>query len=176
MRNKNMNEPINSQSCKTRVSKSALLKQTFYFYILHDCEKYSSITNKEEDFDYLSSVKKAIESASGKSLILANDIREHIAKRREEYELDNGIDVRDLQFTGEIKEITKESYEIILADDVRILEKMSDKSKKLLVEFGFDLDGWHRPFKIEAKNKSYLKMALKRKFNYLPTIIFRYSN
>jgi hypothetical protein len=170
MRNENMNIPENSQSRKTRVSKSAFLKQEFYFYILHDCNK----NNKSAEFDYLANVKKAIASGSTKSLTLANEIQEHVRRRREEYELDNGIDVRDLQFTGEIKEITKESYELIKADDVRIIAKMSDKSKKLLIQFGFELDGWHRPFKIEAKNKNYLKSALKRKFGFSPKVLVKH--
>lgn len=149
--------------------KSGLSKQEFYFYILHDCDK--NIHKKK--FDYLSNVQKGIELGSSKILELANNIKDYNTKIRKEYELDNGIDVRDLQFTGEIKEITKESYERIKLDDVRIITEMSDKSKKLLIKFGFDLDGWHRPFKILAKNKYYLKSGLKRKFGFLPKIIFK---
>ena len=147
-------------------------KKTFYFYVLHDCNK----NIKVEDFDYLEAVRKAIEIKDGYTFELANDIKNSIDRERELFELDNGIDVRFLQFTGEIKEIDEKSYEEICKLDEKIMSKMSDKSKKLLTEFGFKLDGWHRPFKIEAKNKIYLKTALKRKFGVAPKIIFKYSN
>lgn len=143
-------------------------KRPFYFYVLHD-----SKVNNKYNFDYLETVKRAFLIKSTRLLTLANNVKDLREKMDEKYLLDNGIDVRELYFTGEIKEISKESYDMIVEDDKRILANMSEKSKNLLLQFGFDLDGWHRPFMIEAKNKSYLKTALKRKFGELPTIIFK---
>ena len=74
--------------------------------------------------------------------------------------MDNGIDVRYIKYYG-FKEITKENYELILLDDERIMSKMSEKSKKLLTNFGFDLDGWHKPFKINFATEHNIKKWLK---------------
>lgn len=150
---------------------SILNKKTFYFYILHDCNKNHS--SDDYEFDYLKTVRNAMEMKNGFFLQLANDVKEMVECRTEKFLLGNGIDVRNLQFTGEIKEISEESYNLIVEDDKRIMANMSDKTKKLLLGFGFDLDGWHRPFKVEAKNKIYLKSVLKRKLGYSPKIIFK---
>ena len=90
-------------------------------------------------------------------------------------ELESEVSGLQIDVDDNNKEIDSLNEEICKLDE-KIMSKMSDKSKKLLTEFGFKLDGWHRPFKIEAKNKIYLKTALKRKFGVAPKIIFKYSN
>ena len=142
-------------------------KKTFYFYIIHACRENPNRYN----FNYLDTVKKSLDIKNYKLLELANDINDTLMIESESYSLDNGIDVREFYFTGEIKEITEESYNIILADDKRIMANMSEKTKNLLTRFGIPLDGWHRPFKIEAKNRVYLKRALELKMGFKPIII-----
>jgi hypothetical protein len=149
------------------------IKQTFYFYIIHGCKAVIDKRSATHDFNYLETVGTALKNKSAFTLQLANDVQDIISERRDRYSLGNGIDVRELYFTGEIKQISEEGYNEILEDDERIMANMSDKEKDLLTKFGFDLEGWHRPFKIEAKNKIYLKRALVRKLGYSPIVLFK---
>ena len=77
-------------------------------------------------------------------------VMDPVYERAEEFELQNGCDVRRFQEDG-IKEISKESYNTIIEDDKRIVASRTEKSKKLIEQYlpaDFE-NGWHRPFKIE---------------------------
>lgn len=141
-----------------------------YFYIIHDFFKdYDSLT-KRYNFDYLNLVESAMKDRNWLLLEKANDVNDYIEKKREHYLLDNRQDVREMRFTGEIKVITEEGYDRILFDDNEILERMSQKSKDLLTEFGFNFNGWHRPFYVECE-PSQLMDALILKLNFEPIIL-----
>lgn len=79
---------------------------------------------------------------------------EPLYKKAEEFELQNGCDVRRFQEEG-TKEIDEKSYNTILEDDKRIVASRTEKSKRLIKEYlpaDFE-NGWHRPFKIEENEK-----------------------
>ena len=81
---------------------------------------------------------------------LAQKSTELHRKRTEEFELQNGCDVRRFQEEG-VKEISEESYNWIVEEDKRIVDSRTEKSKGLIKKFlpaEFE-NAWHRPFKIE---------------------------
>lgn len=143
------------------------LGKTYFFYMLHSCREATC------EFDYLKQVEIAIKNKSALALSLCNVVQDIKRRRDIRYQLDNGIDVRDLYFTGEIKEISSESYNEILADDENIMLNMSKKSRKLLTDFGFSLNGWHRPLKVQVNNINELESALSKKLGFNPKIIWK---
>ena len=136
-----------------------------YFYIIH-----SSKPPKDE-INYLKNVEKALINNNSILLEVINYAKEDQNKINKSYMLDNGIDVRYLYFTRKIKKIDEKLYERILKDDENIIKNMSNKSKKLLKDFGFNANGWHLPFIILSENKNDLESSLINKFGFLPEII-----
>lgn len=128
--------------------------KTYYFYTLH-----GEFAPKDK-YDYTALVRESIETKNGLLLRATNNYFDSKRNIREQFQLDNGIDVRYLKYYG-FKEITKESYDKIVLDDERIMSRKSEKSKTLLTNYGFDLKGWHKPFKIHFATDSNIDKWLK---------------
>jgi hypothetical protein len=137
--------------------------KTYYFYTLHGQFGTSSELNHSDI------VLESIERKDGILLRAANQYFNSISKIREQFELDNGIDVRYFKVYG-FKEVTKKSYDWIVEDDKRIISRMSEKSKQLLIKFGFNTDSWHRPFKINFGTENNIKRYLELRANKIPYI------
>jgi hypothetical protein len=146
-------------------------KKLFYFYEIQSIKGYDPYP-----FDYQAEVKRAIGAPNtiwGHPLDFVNKINELKKTMGKAFLLDNGIDVRELYYPGEVKEISKEFFDQLVLDDIKQCARQSDTHNSLLIKFGFDTTSWHKPFVMEAKNKVYLKSAMKRKFGFLPKITFK---
>lgn len=132
-----------------------------YFYTLHG--EFAP----QDKYDYLELVRESINKRDGILLRAANNYFDSKRTTREMFELDNGIDVRHMKYYG-FKEVKKENYDWIVLDDERIMSQKSEKNNKLLSKFGFDLDGWHKPFKIPFATEDNIKKLLKLRSDKIP--------
>jgi uncharacterized protein YneR len=95
-----------------------------------------------------------------------------LRKRDEEYEFQNGQDVRYFVRYG-VKEINEETYNQIVEDDIRIVSGFNQKTLDLMNKFGHRKDGWHFPFYVDAESRSHLKWKLKQMFPEYKEFIFK---
>ena len=146
------------------------MKTTFYFYVLNDC----SVPVKDDygELEYIRDVKHALKNKNPLLLDKANICADISRNRRELFEIGNGIDVRSFRYTGEVKQTSEIQYEFIVQDDIRISQSFSEKTKRLLTEYGFKTDGWHWPFKIEASSEEEIYSLIEQKLGKPMKIIW----
>lgn len=118
-----------------------------YYYKLHNFFGRLPEDKYQEEFD---EILDDIQDTGGyvHAYMLVQKSMEPHRKRAEEFELQNGCDVRRFQEEG-VKEISEESYNWIVEEDKRIVARRTEKSKRLIKEFlpaEFE-NAWHRPFK-----------------------------
>ena len=145
--------------------------KTYYFYTLQSDEYPEKIIKHDE---YLrENLEKYIKEKDALGLeIVSGTI--HSQKSFDKVDsLQNGQNARYLKRYG-VKEVTEETYNIIVDDEKRIVKNLNEKSLKLLNKFGHRTDGWHFPFTVEAQSKGHLKWLLKKMFpDYTEFILMR---
>ncbi len=135
--------------------------RSYYFYTLNEerLPKY--------EIDFYKKVNKLEEEALAKnnlgSVLLIHQYKNFFHEESEKFELQNGQDARFLVRYG-CKEVSKDIYEAIKEDDHRIVKSFDERSIFLLKQFNHRTDGWHFPFKVEAKNRLELRRKLKSMF------------
>ena len=135
--------------------------KTYYFYTLQG-EEYPEKIIKHDEYlrENLEKYIKEKDALGLKIVSGAIESQEHYHKRDS---LQNGQNARYLKRYG-VKEVTEETYNIIVDDEKRIVKNLNEKSLKLLNKFGHRTDGWHFPFTVEAESKGHLKWLLKKMF------------
>ena len=145
--------------------------KTYYFYTLNGVQYPEKIIKYDE---YLKeNLEKYIKEKDVLGLEIVSDAIQSQKSFDEVDSLQNGQNARYLSRYG-IKEVTEETYNIIVDDEKRIVKNLNEKSLKLLKKFDHRTDGWHFPFTVEAESKGHLKWLLKKMFpDYTEFILMR---
>ena len=135
--------------------------KTYYFYTLNGVQYPEKIIKYDE---YLKeNLEKYIKEKDVLGLEIVSDAIQSQKSFDEVDSLQNGQNARYLSRYG-IKEITEETYNVIVKNEQRIVKNLNEKSLKLLNKFGHRTDGWYFPFTVEAQSKGHLKWLLKKMF------------
>lgn len=116
-----------------------------YYYKVHDFCAY--IPELEEVWE---KIRYDLENDHILTMVLKSQAQAMLARQSEAFELQNGCDVRRFQERG-VKEISKEIYDRIVEDDIRIVANRNEQSKYLIEKFLPEdfKNAWHRPFMTE---------------------------